>query len=310
MRFRRIAMSFAVALLADCSSSNTPAMMDLAMSHDLEVAADLMVASPIGGPCSATAQCTEGKTPECFTKKLFNLNGYLPTPNGYCSSRCTNDGDCGAAGTCVSFGNQGQWCMAQCTLPTDCRSPGYACFRYNNGYCFPNGNLDCDPTANNGTCTTTQGQPGGCLRAAEGPGTTGFCTEGCVAGAGSCPVQNGLARQCVVYNQTGSVDLQGNPTGDKFHGAVCIDNYSSNAVGSECLYTDPAGNVHDYIDACADGAECYITAFTGGDNKCRQMCYPPGEGQIDAAANACPSGTFCSDVFGLFATANPIGLCK
>jgi hypothetical protein len=38
------------------------------------------------------------------------------------------------------------------------------------------------------------------------------------------------------------------------------------------------------------------------------MCMQNGD--PDAGAPACPAGTACADVFKLFATANPIGLCK
>ncbi|HZS37573.1 MAG TPA: hypothetical protein VFF06_12140, partial [Polyangia bacterium] len=295
-------------LAAGCGNSPQGAPMDLGATFDLNSHSPDLAAPtvPIGGPCTQTAQCAEGQTPVCFTSKLFNKSGFLATPGGYCSSRCTDDSQCGAASTCIDLGSSGKWCMAICTTPSDCRGSGYACFRYSGGYCFPSGNLNCDPTAGDGTCTLpTTGGKGGCLRDAVGSGVTGTCIEGCTAGAGSCAVSNGSPRQCVVYDQSSTRDLSGNLTGDKFHGAVCIFTYSQNAVGAECKRANADGTTSDRIDACADGAECYITFFTGGDNLCHAMCLANGD--PDAGAPVCPAGTTCSDVFSLFATANPVG---
>jgi len=300
----------ALALVIGCGNSpQQQAPMDMAQAFDLRVGADLSAPTvPIGGACTTTAQCAEGKTPLCFTKTLFNKSGFLPVKDGYCSSRCVDDTECGAASTCQDFGAQGKWCMAGCGTAADCRGAGYACFRYNGGYCFTSGNLNCDPTTGDGTCTLASGAKGGCLRDAVGSGTTGTCIEGCTAGAGSCAASGGSPRQCMVYDQTSTKDLQGNLTGDKFHGAVCIFTYSQNAVDSECKRTNADGTTSDRIDACVDGAECYITFFTGGDNRCHVMCLESG--YPDAGAPVCPAGQSCSDVFKLFGTANPIGLCK
>ena len=94
-------------------------------------------------------------------------------------------------------------------------------------------------------------------------------------------------RQCIAVDETAG--------GDRFKGAVCVTAYSDNLIGQECL-ADGA----DALDACADGAECFLSSFASGDNRCRQMCAPGGL--------ACASGA-CADVFGLFGSANPVGLC-
>jgi hypothetical protein len=61
--------------------------LDMAVG-DLRVPPDMtVIVSPLGGPCTADDQCTEGKTPVCFKKTLFNSPGKLPTREGYCSSK-------------------------------------------------------------------------------------------------------------------------------------------------------------------------------------------------------------------------------
>src|SRR5438046_5754391 len=62
---------------------------------------DLGAMSPIGGPCVTNADCVEGLSPVCFRHTLFNKSGFLATPGGLCSSKCTTDFDCGPSGVCV-----------------------------------------------------------------------------------------------------------------------------------------------------------------------------------------------------------------
>src|SRR5437016_5735994 len=112
-----------VALIACGGTANAP--MDLAVG-DLRPAPDLSaLASPIGGPCTSTANCIEGTTPVCFTEMLFNSSGKIPTPDGYCSSKCTTDDDCGANSVCISQGTSGNWCFASCSVAKDCRAADY-----------------------------------------------------------------------------------------------------------------------------------------------------------------------------------------
>jgi len=70
---------------------------------------------PIGAPCATAADCAEGKAKVCFRSRLYNLNGFLKTPGGYCYEPCVDDTDCGAAGTCVQIDPNGKFCWATCT---------------------------------------------------------------------------------------------------------------------------------------------------------------------------------------------------
>jgi hypothetical protein len=258
--------------------------------------------NPIGGPCTSAAQCSEGTTPVCFAKHLYNESDKLETANGYCSARCTDDTDCGESGVCYDGGTSGKWCLATCKLATDCRSNGYACFLGSPRYCFPNANLSCDPTAPGGTCITFKSKHGGCFREAAGTGMTGYCWESCDVGAGSCPISAGSKRQCVVYDERSRKDPAAS-TNDTFAGGICINTYAANAVATECLN---AGS--DRLDACVDGAECYLAdVFTNGDNLCHTLCVP--DGAADGGAPSCVGPAVCTDVWGLFATAKPVGLC-
>ena len=280
------------------------------LAHDAAVAP-----AGLGAPCSTDTQCTDGPQPMCFRQMLFNQAGKIKTPQGYCSSTCNSDADCTDHGVCLPFSDETKkYCFLACASSDQCR-PGYACFRYSGGYCFPSGNLNCDPTVPGGLCSTApSSNPGGCIRAAWGTGEKGFCNDSCTVGATSCIPAGGSARQCVVYNQTGTRDPSGALTGDLFHGAICINNYSMNAEGQECAAMSAGGGTADFLDACADGLECDLAnAFAGGDNRCRRLCVEGGDGgaaPVDGGASGCPAGKSCTDVFGLFGTAKPIGLCR
>jgi hypothetical protein len=255
--------------------------------------------STIGGPCTSNANCIEGKMPVCFLRTLFNNSSYLKTTGGYCSSKCSSDADCGANGVCVDEGTLGMWCYASCSQASDCRSPGYACLYFTPNHCFPNGNLDCDPTADGGVCTTAARKPGGCLRQAFGAGKEGSCSDSCSVGAGTCPAQNGNARQCLVIDARGYTDPSASGP-DTFVGPVCIASGSSNATGTACM---------TYLDNCVDGDECYLSSvFTSGDDKCHSLCVEGG-GNPDGGAPPCASPSSCHDVWGLFGTSHPVGLC-
>ncbi len=291
------------ASLCGCGNGNVAPSPDLGMDLAMMASPDLSaLASPIGGPCASTADCIEGTTPVCFTKTLYNKGGFLKTQGGYCSSKCTTDDDCGVNGVCQDEGTNGKWCFASCTNAAGCL-PGYACIYSGEDHCFPNGSLTCDPTNGDGTCTTATNQVGGCFRYAHGTGLTGYCYDGCDVGAGSCPVQGGFPQQCNVYDERSFKDLEAK-TGDKFVGGVCIQSYSLNPAGTECL-----DNGADSIDACVDGAECDLAAaFAGvGDNLCHTLCLA-GTGAPDAGTT-CTLPATCHDVWGLFGTAQPVGLC-
>ncbi len=126
----------------------------------------------VGSPCASDDECTGPGVPQCLTEGIFPLKdlassdnataqGFaelgFPMPDGYCSTvpPCTDDGDCGAGGTCffplrdvdpdefesmvsvlgltgddltsiLAFLDYGQ-CLEVCETAADCTRDGYAC---------------------------------------------------------------------------------------------------------------------------------------------------------------------------------------
>ena len=280
----------------DGTAPDDLAVMDLA---DLSV-----LMSPLGGPCNSDADCLEGTTPVCFAQTLFNDPVTLKTANGYCSGHCTSDADCGSKGVCQDHGLSGKWCFAKCQLATDCRSGGYACVQGSPPYCFPSANLTCDPTAGGGACVTTTGHSGGCIRAALGPGMTGTCYDLCTVGS-SCPTAFTLAQQCLVRDQRGVRDATAGKN-DTFLGSICTATSSTNATGQACLQDGMPSAF-----ACVGGDQCYTAAtFTGGDDKCHLLCSPGYSSDAGSVPPvSCPGSAVCTDVWGLFTSIRPAGLC-
>jgi hypothetical protein len=288
-------------VLAGCIGSGEPTPSDLS-GQDLEVAprADLAggVKGAIGSACTSDADCEDGTKPTCFVSTLFNQSDKLATPSGYCSSTCTTNAQCGANGACrVDPGQTKGWCFSACTSAADCRAE-YACFLDPKPFCFPSMNLNCDPTYPGGTChDAPQSNPGACIRAALGTGNVGVCNDSCTVGPGTCPASGGQSRQCIVIDATTDKGPGGASEGDTFHGTVCHVSLAPNADGAECAYQG-----HDYLDACTDGDECFLSSLYNGDNRCHTLCTTSG-------GASCPSGQTCQDVFGLLGSASPVGLC-
>ncbi len=259
------------------------------------------IAGAIGATCRVAGDCHEGPSPVCFSERLFNMGApVLPTPDGYCSSQCTSDEQCGDESRCADFASYGKWCVARCGAASDCRDDGYACvFRIG---CFPDGNLTCDPSATGGVCQTADGHAGGCVRSAFGEGNRGYCWEQCETGVATCSAAAGRERQCAVIDATRTAS--GEPTRDRWKGPVCVYTVAqSNPVGDLCLWDDGTGRRY-YPDTCSDGAGCYLqgTAPAGsgydeaGDNRCHEYCNPQ--------QSSCDRGT-CKDIWGL----GNVGLC-
>ncbi len=330
MRFRGTLVLAAAFAVGGCGGSGPAQDLGVdGMMHDLATPID-MAGGQIGAACKATSDCIAGTMPVCFTKYFDNKTTNVQTPGGYCSSKCTQDSDCGSSGaTCVDFGAEGKFCIAGCMQATDCRSPGYACF-FNLG-CFPNTNLNCDPTMNNGVCQFSSTKPGGCVRQAVGTGKTGQCYEQCAAGVDTCAPFIGFTRHCQIDDERTNI-TDGSSTGDKWVGPICLydpTGIAPIADGQECLYNNNGMMVH-YSDICVDGDECYLTGKapagmgfdSAGDNKCHQLCYlnnmtpSTPDGGFDFAdggvlANgSCPNAMTCTDIWGLASSPYPIGLCK
>jgi hypothetical protein len=287
--------------------------------------AGMMDAGPrnmLGEPCTVNANCGEGTSPQCWPMFLGNNPDLIDVPDGYCSSRCGDDGDCGS-GVCVNFGGTiGRWCLRDCTGGTECRegSTQYACVFGNAGtdYCLPETVFDCDPTLGEGACTTrgpSGDVPGGCVRAGHGAGLRGYCEPLCTIGEDTCEADGAMrARHCLVTDARW--DDTGAATGDTFVGPRCVVTGISTAVADPIGTTCELGG-ENLLEICVDGAECYLqgAAPAGmgfdamGDNICYALCYLPG----GASATVCPSTTTCSDIWGLGARTDPmlrVGLCR
>lgn len=237
----------------------------------------------IGSPCSDTTQCKAGLAPVCWKKNLLEDPGNLPVKNGYCSSTCASDNDCGGSGTCqtVVAGAQ-KYCLRSCVGPTACRSnEGQGCYILTprSGYCYPTDRLSCNPTqidpaTKNGTCPGSVPESGCIRRTFE---DIGECRELCTLVPGSCPVREGRPQHCVYLDAT--VDGKGAATRDTFKGLICFPLYGdARQPGESC----------SYFDECVDGYQCNLVAT--GDKKCHQLC-------IVGAMNVCDNGLTCKDAF-------------
>lgn len=101
--------------------------------------------SPIGGPCSADADCKDpGAT--CYPEtSQGSPTGFV---NGYCMLWGCEPGSCPTGATCLTITQDGQAaCFAACTTASDCpQTLGYACSAESNT-CWPgcNGDAECPP---------------------------------------------------------------------------------------------------------------------------------------------------------------------
>ncbi len=254
------------------------------------------VAGDIGFGCTTTADCKKGPRPVCWPTTLFNNTRYLPTAGGYCSSTCATDADCADSNMdpnnpnlCIDFGGtDGKACIAGCGDAVTCRPPGYSCTYLVNTDsntvltgCFPNGNLDCNPTDKAG-CTTGTGLTGGCVRQAIEDSHGGNCLSVCQPSDSCEPDNNGNTFQCVY------LDFRGG--GDAFVGSLCFP-----AVAAP---KDP-GTTCQFANDCADGYQC--DSGSGGSNKCLKLC------RQGKPTPKCSTGTTCQDAFNI--CSGP-GLCK
>src|SRR5262249_2159920 len=137
---------------------------DMAMKGDMSMPGDMAMKGDmsgtdggrmggIGDPCTADTDCAAGPMPSCWKSNVLNNPGNPATPNGYCSSKCTTETDCGTGGHCVNLG-AAKYCLKMCSDATTCRHPGYACAFYGpDGVCYPDTIFDCNPKMGTGTCT-------------------------------------------------------------------------------------------------------------------------------------------------------------
>src|SRR5262245_53054198 len=109
MRLSRCIICLAALNLAACPGGS-PDGPDAGEAHDLRRRADMArdLAEPppdlmplpgrIGAACTADRDCLEGPSPVCWTRFLVNDPNFLEVPDGYCSSGCSNDSECGHLG--------------------------------------------------------------------------------------------------------------------------------------------------------------------------------------------------------------------
>jgi hypothetical protein len=278
----------------------------------------------IGAPCTAATDCTEGANGAavCWTGTLLNNPKLITTQDGYCTRECTADTDCGT-GKCYNVPGAApgkMYCVARCSTATTCRHPGYSCAfdGASGGICWPNGNFNCDPTSNDGSCDYGANKYlGGCIRAAYENTNGGICHLQCQVGTGTCPPDDRFAsmppQECNYLDTT--VDAKGNPsaTGDKFRGNVCFDQPAS-----------PLGPMQQctYWSDCQDGLQCDRYAASQATQVCRQLCalgsgvQPSPLGLIKPAGakpatNACTNpGETCSNSLRAGVQDGNPGLCQ
>lgn len=237
----------------------------------------------IGAACQDNAACTTGPSPTCWKKNILDDPGNLPTTNGYCTSTCTMDADCGGSGTCQAvLAGAPKYCLRSCITGNTCRnSDGYACFilTKTSGYCYPSNRLSCnptqlDPSTGNGTCPGSNPASACIRRTFE---DLGECRPLCTGGAAACASAGGSAQHCVYLDTTKTTS--GQPTRDAFKGLACFPVYAdAKRPNDSCTY----------FDECTDGYQCNVVA--GGDRKCHQLC------TVGVAAS-CGMPETCRDAF-------------
>ena len=88
---------------------------------------------PVGSACTATSQCEQGL--DCATHE----DGWT---QGYCTTMCTSQAECGSYGECIVLSAQESICLQKCYEPgsqSTCRD-GYTCSQVtglNYGVCVP-----------------------------------------------------------------------------------------------------------------------------------------------------------------------------
>ncbi|MBM4394312.1 MAG: hypothetical protein FJ087_01320 [Deltaproteobacteria bacterium] len=120
--------------------------------------------TPVGGPCSAAADCVGGGKASCVPEKFSD--GTAGFPGGYCIILdCSDTAPCPGGSECYQSedadGNKFTLCLEVCDAPSDCR-PEYTCETF--GACWPG-------------CTSDQDCPDGQLCGDDGLCADAPCTE-------------------------------------------------------------------------------------------------------------------------------------
>lgn len=287
-------------LSSGCTVADTPtnnkhdAGPDMPGQGNVDLSVPDMYRAPgsLGTACKKDNDCNQGKSPHCWADNIGDQPGNLPALNGYCTSQCSNDDDCGGQGICSTVvQGQPKYCLATCSDANTCRlADNFACFLNgpSGGYCWPTTKLGCNPTLNQGKCLDRSPVQACVRRTYE---DLGECRTICDFGPMACkPLPRGgpdSGQHCIQLNSTR--DPQGTPTRDLYNGPVCLT-----------LLDKPRGDGAgcEFYDECADNYECNISP--GGDSKCHLIC-------VVGVTGGCDSGLKCKDVFG--AGAGKGGLC-
>ncbi len=276
-----------VVMLAACSvpPNDTSLVPDMGITAIDLAGADFSIGpGSIGAACQGPSDCTAGMAPTCWQHSILDQPGNLPTPNGYCTSTCTTDADCGSTGVCESvLAGASKYCLRSCQVANVCRnSDGYACFILTpfTGYCYPATTLTCnptqiDPSTSNGTCPGANPASACVRRTFE---DLGECRPLCKLGVGTCAAAGGLPQHCVFLDATKTTT--GQPTRDAFKGLTCFPVYTDSKKPNESC---------SYFDECTDGYECDLVS--GGDGKCHELCTVAATGSCAAPANCLDSFT-------------------
>ena len=231
------------------------------------------------------APCTSAR--DCIGDARFTGQGCFISwvwMDGYCSSMCESDDDCGGDGECLPT-NEGSFCYDRCTNNSDCRD-GYSCQR-------AGGSLFCGPV--NGQGTTKAGDA--CQTHAQcGQGEycqphqtgfpDGFCSKPCRT-SNDCNAGTRCVAETVPDNQTPLGFCSPSCTQD----SQCRDGYGC-LVGGACW--PMASGTGEIGDACASRTDC----AGGGIGSCVDDGYgfPDGYCTYNCQSDAeCGESGHCSN---------------
>lgn len=136
----------------------------------------------IGDSCSSYSECDHGEGGFCISEG----NSFK---DGYCSERyCSSSSACPSGSHCYNASSGSGVCLEDCSGDFDCRS-GYDCYdRDQDGTdeCFPSGTGSKSiGDSCNGTWECGSGEWAFCIPSSNWP--SGYCSELCGSGEGSCP---------------------------------------------------------------------------------------------------------------------------
>lgn len=229
------------------------------------------VSGAIGTPCTSDDACAAGVC-------LGSASGSWP--QGYCTTWCSGDDDCGTGAVCVSSGGRGV-CEKACGSDLDCSRAGYQCLdpdRDGRRTCQPSGTGDGgvgDP------CTSLVDCAGGgsavCISPTQGM-PEGYCTVSCSATA-ACP----SGSHCAFTSGSAVCLSDCTSASDCRSGYACTDYDGDGAT--ECAPAAGGG------DGCTSDADCGTgTCLSEGASG-----WPGGYCTTGCTSDAdCPTGLVCA----------------